>query len=110
MAARITAPSPRTHPIDEPRIGPAPGVPALRLIVLARRRSIMAASPPAASPHAAPSLRFDPFAFPPDTTFRFVLLIVAVIGASLFIFSALNTSLNFQQLVEQVEQCGPLAD
>ena len=33
--------------------------------------------------------RLDPFLYPSDTTFRFVLLVVAVLGASLFIYNAL---------------------
>ena len=33
--------------------------------------------------------RLDPFLYPSDTTFRFVLLVAAVLGASLFIYNAL---------------------
>jgi Zn-dependent protease with chaperone function len=36
---------------------------------------------------AARQTRVDPFAFPSDTTFRFVLLILSVLGASLFAFN-----------------------
>ncbi len=31
-------------------------------------------------------MRLNPFAFPSDTTFRFVLFIVAIVGVSLFAF------------------------
>lgn len=34
-------------------------------------------------------VRLDPFLYPSDTTFRFVLLVVAVLGASLFIYNSL---------------------
>ncbi len=45
----------------------------------------------ASAPTATPSTpRFDPFVFPPDTTFRFVLLIISVIGASLFVYNTLQ--------------------
>jgi Zn-dependent protease with chaperone function len=37
--------------------------------------------------------RVDPFAFPTDTTFRFVLLIAAVLGASLYLYSAIYLSI-----------------
>ena len=37
----------------------------------------------------APVPRLNPFAFPSDTDFRFVLLIVTVLGASLFIYSSI---------------------
>jgi len=33
--------------------------------------------------------RLDPFLYPSDTTFRFILLVAAVLGASLFIYNAL---------------------
>ena len=36
--------------------------------------------------------RLNPFAFPSDTDFRFVLLIVSVLGASLFIYSTVYFS------------------
>jgi len=39
------------------------------------------------------ALRLNPFAFPSDTDFRFVLLIVSVLGASLLIYEALYNSL-----------------
>jgi Zn-dependent protease with chaperone function len=42
--------------------------------------------------HARPEL--DPFAFPSDTTFRFLLLILAVIGTSLFAFNHLYLSIH----------------
>jgi len=38
--------------------------------------------------------RLNPFAFPSDTTFRFVLLIVAVLGASLFIYNTVYFRIN----------------
>jgi Zn-dependent protease with chaperone function len=41
----------------------------------------------------APSPRLNPFAFPSDTDFRFVLLIVTVLGASLFIYSGVFFSI-----------------
>jgi len=37
--------------------------------------------------------RLNPFAFPSDTDFRFILLIVSVLGASLFIYSAVFFSI-----------------
>jgi hypothetical protein len=37
--------------------------------------------------------RLNPFAFPSDTDFRFVLLIVSVLGASLFIYRAVYFSI-----------------
>jgi Zn-dependent protease with chaperone function len=40
---------------------------------------------------AARSRRPDPFAFPSDTTFRFVLLVVAALGASLFLYRGVYT-------------------
>ncbi len=35
--------------------------------------------------------RLNPFLFPQDTTFRFVLLMVSVIGASLYMYSTILT-------------------
>jgi Zn-dependent protease with chaperone function len=42
--------------------------------------------------------RLNPFAFPADTDFRFVLLIATIIGASLFIFNALYFSTHDNQV------------
>lgn len=53
-----------------------------------------------------PSL--NPFIFPSDTTFRFVLLIVAILGASLHIFSALLYTFwipRFPQVKTEMMQC-----
>ena len=38
---------------------------------------------------SAPEPRLNPFAFPSETDFRFILLVVAVVGASLFIYADL---------------------
>ncbi len=63
----------------------------------------------AAAPHPAnPTPRFNPFVFPPDTTFRFVLLIVSIVGASLFIYNTLHFNLTYQTQLEQMERCRPL--
>jgi Zn-dependent protease with chaperone function len=47
-------------------------------------------SPPVTSPLGA---RLSPFVFPSDTTFRFLLLLVAVVGANLYIWNWLHTVL-----------------
>jgi Zn-dependent protease with chaperone function len=49
--------------------------------------------------------RLDPFAFPSETTLRFILLIVAVISASLFIYSTL-----YLRYVETQGSLEPIAD
>jgi Zn-dependent protease with chaperone function len=49
--------------------------------------------------------RLNPFAFPSDTTFRFVLLIVAVLGASLFIYNNLFFRFNGAEYRRTFEQC-----
>jgi hypothetical protein len=43
--------------------------------------------------------QINPFLFPADTTFRFILLIVSVIGSSLFIYSVLAFNLGGQTSV-----------
>ncbi len=54
----------------------------------------------------ARSPRLNPFAFPSDTDFRFVLLIVSVLGSSLFIFQALAVIAPFlQQQVQASLRC-----
>ncbi len=55
---------------------------------------------------AARSPRLNPFAFPSDTDFRFVLLIVSVLGSSLFIFQVLAVIAPFlQQQVQASLRC-----
>src|SRR6266852_8384648 len=57
---------------------------------------------------AARRLRLNPFTFPSDTDFRFVLLIVSVLGSSLFIFEALAVIAPFlQQQVQASLHCYP---
>jgi Zn-dependent protease with chaperone function len=55
--------------------------------------------------------RLNPFAFPSDTTFRFVLLIVSILGASLFIYQMLYYSVPrlSQQLLNTYSRCYDLA-
>ncbi|TMD97955.1 MAG: hypothetical protein E6I80_29320, partial [Chloroflexi bacterium] len=43
--------------------------------------------------------RLNPFAFPSDTDLRFVLLIVTVLGASLFIYNWICLQTHFQELL-----------
>ncbi len=50
--------------------------------------------------------RINPFVFPPDTTFRFVLLVVSILGAGLFIFSSFASELYIR---DEVKQCYGLA-
>ena len=54
-----------------------------------------------------PSTRLSPFAFPSDTDFRFVLLIVVVIGASLFIYFATYNEIpsNWNRQKATLAQC-----
>jgi hypothetical protein len=54
---------------------------------------------------SAKESRLNPFLFPTDTDLRFVLLIVAVLGASLFIYAALFFSLNSAQYQGAILQC-----
>jgi len=55
---------------------------------------------------AARSPRLNPFAFPSDTDFRFVLLIVSVLGSSLFIFQVLAVIAPFlRQQVQASLRC-----
>jgi len=58
------------------------------------------------------SPRLNPFLFPSDTDFRFVLLIVSVIGASLFIYSALYFTIPANAEQERIvrEQCTKIAE
>jgi hypothetical protein len=49
--------------------------------------------------------RLNPFIFPSDTDFRFVLLIVAVLGASLFIFNGLYYEFFGAQFQQSTFQC-----
>src|SRR4051812_48480829 len=53
--------------------------------------------------------RVNPFAFPSDTTFRFILLLVSVIGASLFIYDSLFTKFNLKMLLNDFTRCRPFA-
>jgi len=41
----------------------------------------------AAGPSGAQQPRLNPFAFPSDTTFRFFLLVVSIVGVSLFLYN-----------------------
>ena len=50
--------------------------------------------------------RLNPFAFPADTDFRFVLLIALVLGSSLYIYYQLSSSIFGQQLT-LASQCKP---
>jgi Zn-dependent protease with chaperone function len=43
--------------------------------------------------------RLNPFAFPSDTDLRFALLIVTVLGASLFIYNWISLQMHFQELL-----------
>ena len=54
--------------------------------------------------------RLNPFAFPSDTTFRFVLLIVSVLGVSAFIYNSLFFRYNAQYSLETLLQCIETAD
>ncbi len=49
--------------------------------------------------------RLNPFAFPSSTTFRFVLLIVAILGASAFIYNSLFFIYNAQSTLDALRQC-----
>jgi Zn-dependent protease with chaperone function len=51
-------------------------------------------SPPLSAPLGA---RLSPFVFPSDTTFRFLLLLVAVVGANLYIWNWLHTVYGIDQ-------------
>jgi hypothetical protein len=44
--------------------------------------------------------RLNPFVFPSDTTLRFMLLIVTVLGASLFIYNWIGLQTHFQDLLD----------
>jgi Zn-dependent protease with chaperone function len=50
--------------------------------------------------------RLNPFAFPADTDFRFVLMIALVLGSSLYIYYQLSSSIFGQQLM-LASQCKP---
>jgi Zn-dependent protease with chaperone function len=58
----------------------------------------------------SPLPRLNPFAFPSDTDFRFVLLIVLVLGSSMFAYNWIFNSLpaNRVATVETYERCSPL--
>ncbi|MFC1466277.1 MAG: M48 family metalloprotease [Candidatus Brachytrichaceae bacterium NZ_4S206] len=47
----------------------------------------------------------NPFLFPPDTDFRFLLLIVAVASASLFIFGVIYNAIFDQQIFTVIQDC-----
>jgi Zn-dependent protease with chaperone function len=49
--------------------------------------------------------RLNPFLFSPDTNFRFILLVVSVLGASLFVYYSLYSQLYQQQLVSGWLKC-----
>ncbi len=51
------------------------------------------------------SRRLNPFLFPPDTDFRFLLLIVAVASASLFIFGAIYNVVFNRQIFTVIQDC-----
>ena len=53
----------------------------------------MASSSPADTAPAERAARLNPFAFPSDTEFRFVLLMVAVLGSSLLLYAAIYEAL-----------------
>ena len=64
-----------------------------------------------AEPEAAPRPRLSPFAFPSDTTFRFVLLVLAVVGATLYVWQWIYfaVGINGDAYVERVRTCQALA-
>ncbi len=49
--------------------------------------------------------RLNPFLFPPDTDFRFLLLIVAVASTSLFIFGAIYNAIFSLQIFTVIQDC-----
>src|SRR5687768_6829314 len=51
----------------------------------------------AAGPSGAQERRLNPFAFPSDTTFRFLLLVVSIVGVSLFLYNWLYFSVSDNQ-------------
>jgi Zn-dependent protease with chaperone function len=53
----------------------------------------MASSAPADTASAERAARLNPFAFPSDTEFRFVLLMVSVLGSSLLLYAAIYEAL-----------------
>jgi Zn-dependent protease with chaperone function len=61
-----------------------------------------------AEPSPPPAARLNPFVFPSDTTFRFLLLLVAVIGANLYIWSWLHTviAVGESDYAQDVLECG----
>ena len=61
-----------------------------------------------AEPSPPPAARLNPFVFPSDTTFRFLLLLVAVIGANLYIWSWLHTviAVGESDYAQDVLACG----
>ena len=49
--------------------------------------------------------RLNPFLFSPDTNFRFVLLIISVLGASLFTYNDLYNQLHRQEIITGWSKC-----
>ncbi|MEX2551724.1 MAG: hypothetical protein WD627_01805 [Actinomycetota bacterium] len=49
--------------------------------------------------------RISPFTFPSDTSFRFVLLIVMVLSASLFCFDSIHVNLHGKEMVQVLSDC-----
>jgi len=54
--------------------------------------------------------RLNPFLFAPDTNFRFILLIVSVLGASLFVYFNLYNRIHRNELASGLLQCLSEAD
>lgn len=54
--------------------------------------------------------RLNPFVFPPDTDLRFVLLVVSVLGASLFAYNWLYYEISGSALQETLRGCLPLVE
>jgi Zn-dependent protease with chaperone function len=59
-------------------------------------------------PDPPPAARLNPFVFPSDTTFRFLLLVVAVIGANLYVWNWLHTvwGIDQDETIEAFLICG----
>jgi len=54
--------------------------------------------------------RLNPFLFPPDTNFRFILLLVSVLGSSLFAYYTLHNQLYRMELFSGWQKCFTQAD
>ncbi len=54
--------------------------------------------------------RLNPFAFPSDTDFRFILLIVSILGASLFAYNIINNYLFQRDYIELSLRCRQVAN